>query len=111
MKMIAKPKLQSLRQDAPDRPVLPLPPPIPNRPVLMVSTVGSPAAAFEYRFAAIQLSASCIFRMNASTPSATRRDYLPAFCQPFVTPFELHAKFRHVCSSGHTIQPFSCLPE
>ena len=63
---MARPRLQSLGQNAPPSPQRPPPP---GR--LEIPTVDGAAEAFAHRSAALHLSASCHFRMNNSAPSST----------------------------------------
>ena len=84
-------------------------PPPPRR--VEMPMVGGTAAAFACRSAALQLSVSRRFRMNAPVPSSTRRNYLPAICEAFCNPPNLILN-SVISSSRHTIhQPFPCPPE
>ena len=100
--MMARPKLQSLWQNAP--PPLPRQPP-PRR--LEMPTVGGAAAAFACRSAALRLSAPCNFCMNNSALSSTRRNHLPTFCATFRHPSNFTPK-TDISPFRCTNQSFSC---
>ena len=80
----------------------PLPSPLPPSPCgVETPTVGVPAAALACYSAALQLSTSCYFCMNAFPPSRRASTPSAGLLCSLQPPFKCHAKSRHTFPQVH----------